>query len=462
MCKAIFEQTIELAENTMLNVRPELFDEWDFKRNKEIDIYKVTYGSGKLIWWLCSNCDSSYDMTINQRVLQKQNCPYCAGYRVNQTNSLATLNPQLASQWHPTLNGELTPHDVTSGSHRKVWWIGDCGHEWESGIDNRNQGRGCPYCNGKKILIGFNDIWTTNPDLASLLVNPEDGYKYMQYSNKKVNWKCSECGETIKNKTIAKINEHGLSCPSCADGFSFPEKVMYHLLNEVEVTFEIQKTFEWAKDKRYDFYIPLLNTIIETHGKQHYEEQGRKGARTLKEEQENDKLKRELAIQNGIEDYIVIDCRKSELEWIKDNILNSRISEIFNLHEINWINISKKSNTSLIKIVCDLWDSVNNNVAYMSNKLSLSENTVVKYLKIGSELGWCDYNAKEEIVKSINKRIIKFSKKVIQLDMQGEELKVWNSIKEASVNLNIDRSSISACCRGRYITVGGFKWKYKE
>lgn len=41
----------------------------------------------------------------------------------------------------------------------------------------------------RKILIGFNDMWATNLDVAKLLANPEDGYKYTQYSNKKVNWK---------------------------------------------------------------------------------------------------------------------------------------------------------------------------------------------------------------------------------------------------------------------------------
>ena len=77
---------------------------------------------------------------------------------------------------------------------------------------------------------------------------------------------------------------------------------------------------------------------METHGKQHYED-GFKGCggRTLEEEQQNDKNKYELAIKNGIkqQNYIVIDCSKSDLEFIKNNIINSRLNELFNLNKNN-------------------------------------------------------------------------------------------------------------------------------
>ena len=61
-------------------------------------------------------------------------------------------HPELAEQWHPTKNGDLTPQDVVSGSHRKVWWkCPDCGYEWEASIANRSRGRGCPRHRLEKI-----------------------------------------------------------------------------------------------------------------------------------------------------------------------------------------------------------------------------------------------------------------------------------------------------------------------
>ena len=70
---------------------------------------------------------------------------------VVRTNDLATLNPEIAMEWHPTKNGELTPNDVTAGSHKKVWW--QCSkfknHEWDARIKDRTRSNvptGCPDC----------------------------------------------------------------------------------------------------------------------------------------------------------------------------------------------------------------------------------------------------------------------------------------------------------------------------
>ena len=59
---------------------------------------------------------------------------------------LAVADPELAAQWHPTKNGNLTPDMVAAESHRKIWWLGKCGHEWSATIDSRTRGMGCPFC----------------------------------------------------------------------------------------------------------------------------------------------------------------------------------------------------------------------------------------------------------------------------------------------------------------------------
>ena len=95
-------------------------------------------------------------------------------------NSLAHLFPELAAQWHPTKNGGLTPDKVNKGSRYKAWWICPNGHEWQVGIGERTRPvqysekagrffkpRGCPYCSGKRVQPGFNDIQTMRPDIAA-------------------------------------------------------------------------------------------------------------------------------------------------------------------------------------------------------------------------------------------------------------------------------------------------------
>ena len=88
-------------------------------------------------------------------------CPYCAGRKVLPGfNDLATLEPKIAAQWHPTLNGGLTPDGVTVGCHRKVWWQCQEGHVWKAAIYSRAgpQKCGCPICAGrvsKKRLVRY-------------------------------------------------------------------------------------------------------------------------------------------------------------------------------------------------------------------------------------------------------------------------------------------------------------------
>ena len=67
-----------------------------------------------------------------------------------KSKSLYEANPQLAAEWHPTKNGDLTPSDVAPSAARKVWWQCAKGHEWESTINNRSKGNGCPCCAGKR------------------------------------------------------------------------------------------------------------------------------------------------------------------------------------------------------------------------------------------------------------------------------------------------------------------------
>ena len=63
--------------------------------------------------------------------------------------SLAETHPEIAKQWHPIYNKDLTPFDVTPGSGKIVWWKCPKGddHEWQAKIQNRSRrGDGCVHC----------------------------------------------------------------------------------------------------------------------------------------------------------------------------------------------------------------------------------------------------------------------------------------------------------------------------
>jgi hypothetical protein len=142
--------------------------EWHPMRNGDLRPEDVTASSGRKVWWKCSaTVDHEWQASVIAR-RQGSGCPYCSGNRVAQSNCLATKYPELAKEWHPTRNGDLTPKDVTSGSGRKVWWkcpVTD-DHEWEAQVVSRtHMGSGCPCCENLKA-VKSNCLATTHPVLS--------------------------------------------------------------------------------------------------------------------------------------------------------------------------------------------------------------------------------------------------------------------------------------------------------
>jgi hypothetical protein len=137
-------------DNCLQTINPELAKQWHPKKNGSLTPKNVTLNSDRKAWWIC-NQGHEWEAAIANRN-RGRGCPYCAGRAVGEDNSLQTVNPSLAAEWHPNKNGKLTPRNVTSGSSKRVWWRCKKGHEWEAYIHSRSRGYGRrPYCGrGKK------------------------------------------------------------------------------------------------------------------------------------------------------------------------------------------------------------------------------------------------------------------------------------------------------------------------
>lgn len=119
------------GENDLATLNPTLAKEWHPTGNGNLKPEDVTPGSGKEVWWLCPK-GHHYLMVVNQRAKRGYGCPYCSGHRaLKGVNDLATTRPDLAQEWNYEKNGNLTPHDVTVGSNKKVWWLCEKGHAYE-------------------------------------------------------------------------------------------------------------------------------------------------------------------------------------------------------------------------------------------------------------------------------------------------------------------------------------------
>ncbi len=166
-CPICAGKRVAVGINDLASQMPELASEWHQTRNGDLTPQMVVTRSDKRVWWL-GKCGHEWDVKIIDRVQYKTGCPYCHGNLkiLIGVNDLATLQPGLVSEWHPTKNGDLTPNKVREFSLKKIWWLGKCGHEWLSTVAHRSNGRLCPYCSGKKVLPGFNDLATTDPAIA--------------------------------------------------------------------------------------------------------------------------------------------------------------------------------------------------------------------------------------------------------------------------------------------------------
>lgn len=129
--------------NDLETTHQEISQEWH--SDNQFLPWEITGGSNRQVRWRCLQ-GHAYTCTPSARINRGRGCPYCSNQRVlSNYNDLASINPDLASQWHRAKN-HLSPTEVTAGSNKKAWWICNRGHEWQASINSRNQGRGCPSC----------------------------------------------------------------------------------------------------------------------------------------------------------------------------------------------------------------------------------------------------------------------------------------------------------------------------
>jgi DNA-directed RNA polymerase subunit RPC12/RpoP len=223
------DPTIELADNAMLRHRPDLFDQWDFEKNDLIglDVYKAVKGNNSKVGWKC-NKGHEWQARIASRVGKPSqngtNCPYCSGNFVCIENCIATLRPDIAEDWHPTLNGDTTTFDVMPSSGKVAWWKcsnSSCGSEYSLRIADKTMGRKCSYCSLRKVSKN-NSLKALYPNIAkkwhptkneNLTIDEVTGI-----SSKSVWWMCDkeECGESFKSP-VRNLTKLGLGCPICSN-----------------------------------------------------------------------------------------------------------------------------------------------------------------------------------------------------------------------------------------------------
>lgn len=217
-CPYCSNQKILIGFNDLKTLCPDIAREWNFEKNGTIKPEQFSKGSDKVVWWKCSK-GHEWKCDIKSRTIRNQKCPYCSGARVTSgKNDLATNFPQLLKEWNWDKN-KILPTEIKGGYSKKVWWICSKGHEWQMTPDARtHQMQNCPYCSGKRVLKGYNDLTTTHPVLIKEWnfeknkILPETISKG---SIKKVWWKCSK-GHEWQMTPNARTHQMQ-NCPYCSN-----------------------------------------------------------------------------------------------------------------------------------------------------------------------------------------------------------------------------------------------------
>ena len=132
---------------------PDLVKQWHPTKNGEFTPNDFTHATRKKVWWLCSE-GHSFETEVRNRTRQKVGeCPHCPRHYASEDNNLLLMFPEIAKEWHPTKNKDLTPSEVAPKTTKKAWWLCPNGHSYETNISYRTRWKKskCPYCLGRRV-----------------------------------------------------------------------------------------------------------------------------------------------------------------------------------------------------------------------------------------------------------------------------------------------------------------------
>ena len=261
-----------------------LLEEWDYQQNNGKTPDDYTYGSNKIVLWICRECGSSFPARISTRVHYRTRvCNDCAKKQSWKTrhekkiveHNIAMDYPQIAEEWDYELNNGITPETVTKGTHDEYYWKCPKGHpSYKARVANRiYKGDGCPVCSGRRLLAGVNDLETVNPYLADQWdyernypktpeeVFPREGKKYW--------WICPICGESYP--ALVSNRAAGKSHDKCSrKGTSFPEQAVFYYVKEC---FPDTKSRDTSFGFELDVYVPSIKVAIEYDGVEYHKDE---------------------------------------------------------------------------------------------------------------------------------------------------------------------------------------------
>jgi hypothetical protein len=258
---------------------------------------------------------------------------------------------------------------------------------------------GARTCQSCYVRDGINDLPTFAPWIAQYLKHPEDIYKYTYGSGKRIDVVCPDCGREKQITVKDLYNRHTIGC-ICGDGKSYPEKFIFAMLEQLKLPFIYQYAPSWVAPRIFDFYLPQFQCIIEADGGLGHGNPYTRGGISPEESKAIDNQKDAAAAKQGIS-VIRLNCFPSTYTQITQEI-HTKLSWL-PLNIVDWNQCDAFGLANLIKRVCDEKQRHPElTTQYFAQKYQCSLPTIRTYLRKGTRLGWCNYDAafeKEQHIK---------------------------------------------------------------
>jgi hypothetical protein len=292
-------------------------------KKKGFDVLGIYINSQTKIELKCKTCETKWTPTPSVIGNETNGCPTCSRKNSGVNISLmAAGRTNLAKrEFEKYCNDKeikiLSKYTTTKG--RIDLECKKCGYKWNARISGVLYNKsGCDSCvQSERKKITFEKIKSVcNKKQISIngkYINPKA----------KIKLQCQFCEH--KWATMAdNILYSNSGCPACA--FSKGEMFISIFLKEKGIEFIEQWKEHNCVYKRklmYDFYLPTYNTVIEFHGKQHYEfvEFLHRSETRFEQQQERDQLKKQYCLDNGIAFLEIPFSEYENIEVILSNFL---------------------------------------------------------------------------------------------------------------------------------------------
>lgn len=366
---------------------------------------------------------------------------------------------QLRKQGH-----DVYTDDIYVGACVTMDFYCSMGHHWPSNPNRVLSGHQyCPCCLNRRVLVGYNDLWSTHKEIAMMLKDPQVGYEHTYGSKYKTYFVCPNCGNVIF-KTIKEVYCRGLGCQRCSDTISYPNKFVRSMLSQIAITnVEYEYSPQWVRPYLFDNYCEINGVpfLIEADGGLSH---GHKVFGSNKIDTvgiERDKIKDKLAQEHNIT-VIRIDCNyqdSNKYKYIKQSILNSDIANIIDLSRVDWDKCHADALSSLVYKSAELYND-GYGIGEISRRLGYDSDTISRWLKQATDIGLCKYSKEESMRRG--RRCLYHS--VNQYTKDKVFVQTYESLSIASLITDVNITSIANCCKKKkhFRSAGGYLWFYAD